>query len=90
MDHYSSAIKISLFLPNLSGGGAERVMVTLANEFRKKFTNVDLIIINDDEMDYAEELSGDINLINLKTGRAGKSIFALRNYLIDHLSLIHI
>jgi len=60
------------------------VMVILANEFREKITRLDLIIINDDNMDYASELSDKVNLINLNTGRAGKSILSIRKYLIEH------
>lgn len=73
--------KIALLIPNLTGGGAERVMVILANEFVKKNAVVDLIIMNSDDMNYASELSNDINLINLNTGRAVNSIFSIRRYL---------
>jgi len=84
MDHGYINSKVSLILPNLSGGGAERVMVILANEFRETLPQLDLIIINDDNMDYASELSDKVNLVNLKTGRAGKSILSIRKYLIEH------
>jgi len=73
--------KIALLIPNLAGGGAERVMVILANEFVNKNALVDLIIMNNRDMDYASELSSDINLINLNTGRAISSIFSIRRYL---------
>lgn len=79
-----SDVKLSLMVPNLSGGGAERVMVTLANEFCRKVQSVDLIIINDDDMNYQAELSSEVNLVNLKTGRAVSSVFALRKYLIEN------
>ena len=84
MDHDYINSKVSLILPNLSGGGAERVMVILANEFRETLPQLDLIIINDDNMDYASELSDKVNLVNLKTGRAGKSILSIRKYLIEY------
>ncbi len=36
--------KVSLFVPNLEGGGAERMMVNLANAFAHKGHNTDLVL----------------------------------------------
>lgn len=73
--------KISLLIPNLAGGGAERVMVILANEFCKRAYPVDLVIVNSDDMHYASELSDKVNLVNLKKRRAMSAIFSIRRYL---------
>lgn len=73
--------KIALLVPNLAGGGAERVMVILANEFSHRISNVDLIIVNDEDMHYFSELSDKVNLINLKKRRLISAIFSIRRYL---------
>ncbi len=36
--------RIAIFLPSLNGGGAERVMVTLANAFAVRGYAVDLVL----------------------------------------------
>ncbi len=59
-------------------------MVTLANEFISKVARVDVVIINEDDMSYAAELSEKVNLVNLNSARAGRSVFALRRYLKEH------
>ncbi len=54
--------RLALFLPSLVGGGAERVFVTLANEFAKRNIVVDLIICTDADADYLHEVSSDVNI----------------------------
>ena len=56
---------ITFFLPSLIGGGAERVMLTLANQFAKRGEAVDVVVASADGP-LAGELSSDINLVNLK------------------------
>lgn len=73
--------KVALLIPNLTGGGAERVMVILANEFSNTHCDVDLVIVNDDDMHYSSELSGKVNLVNLHKKRAIGSISSIRRYL---------
>ncbi|MBT5407262.1 MAG: glycosyltransferase, partial [Gammaproteobacteria bacterium] len=48
-------MKIVFILPSLKGGGAERVILTLANGFKKRGNDVYLLLIND-EIDYSEEI----------------------------------
>ncbi|NEQ41002.1 MAG: glycosyltransferase [Okeania sp. SIO3I5] len=43
---YKSQPDIAIFLRNLTGGGAERVMLNLASGFQKKGANVEIILTN--------------------------------------------
>jgi len=71
---------IALFLPSLLGGGAERVIVTLANGIADKGIKVDLILANA-EGPYLSEVSSKIRVVDLKTKRVLFSLFSLVKYL---------
>lgn len=74
-------IKIALFVPSLKGGGAEKAMLNLANEFSKidKF-EIDLILCMK-EGPYLSEVQNKIRIINLKSSTVPKSLFPLAKYL---------
>ncbi|MEM8613196.1 MAG: glycosyltransferase, partial [Cyanobacteria bacterium P01_H01_bin.105] len=55
---------ISLFIPNLDGGGAERVMLHLAEGFSKRGFNVDLVVAQA-EGAYLSNIPDAIRLVNL-------------------------
>ena len=55
--------KITIFLPNLSGGGAEKVMITIANELSKEYT-IDLVAVRAVGI-FSSDISPSVNLINL-------------------------
>ncbi len=55
---------ISIFLPDLRGGGAERVMVTLANEFYNSNIDVEFILINR-RGEYFKDVSKGISVTSL-------------------------
>ncbi len=74
--------KVALFIPTFAGGGAERVMISLANELTKYVSNVDLVIVNDSDMSIAAQLIPNVNLVNLNRRRAMLSILPFRQYLI--------
>ena len=57
-------MKIAVFLPSCRGGGAERVMVTLANEFTDYFQQVDLVLIKA-EGPYLDEIKSNVQVIDL-------------------------
>lgn len=61
--------KIAIFLPSLSDGGAEKVMVSLANNFASKFYSVDLLLVSQEGV-YFNMLSDEVRLINLDKSRA--------------------
>lgn len=75
--------KISLIVPNLAGGGAERVMVSLANNFTMKGISTDLVIVNNSDMYYESELSDKVNLVNLQKKRVINSIPSLKRYFVE-------
>lgn len=72
--------KIALFLPNLCGGGAEKVMVSLANQFVERNKQVDLVLgkavgIN------LKKVSEKVKIIDLRARFFPLSIFPLMGYL---------
>lgn len=72
--------KIAIFLPSLRGGGAERMMVHLANGFSRRGFLVDLVLANA-EGSYLPEVSSTVNLVNLRSKRVVFSLHGLVCYL---------
>lgn len=72
--------KIALFVPSLGGGGAERVMVLLANGLAKEGFEVDFIVVNSDGVN-SSSLSEKVNLINFEKSRVIKSLPIFIKYL---------
>lgn len=73
-------VDISIFVPSLRGGGAERVMVTLANSFVERGLKVDLVLANA-EGPYLSEVSPNVNIVNLGSHRVLASLPGLVRYL---------
>ncbi len=71
---------IAIFIPSLMGGGAERMMVNLANDFSNQGYSVDLIV-SVLQGPYINRLSSAVNIVNLKSNRALKSLIPLAKYL---------
>jgi glycosyltransferase involved in cell wall biosynthesis len=76
----SSKCRIALYLPSLRGGGAERVMLALANAFASRGLEVDLVLA-EATGEYMSEISPDVRLVDLKSGRVMTSLPALVRYL---------
>src|SRR4051794_10658254 len=76
----ANAGRIALFVPTLAAGGAEHVMLTLAQGFLRRGHAVDLVVVKA-EGGLLRRLPTDLRLIELGTGRAIRSIFALAAYL---------
>jgi glycosyltransferase involved in cell wall biosynthesis len=72
--------KIALFLPSLVGGGAERVMVNLANNMAAKGVKVDLVVAHA-EGAYKNQVSPQVNIIDFKVERSLASFPKLIGYL---------
>ena len=72
--------KIALFLPSLRGGGAERVMVLLANGFVAAGHDVDLVTASDENV-YQAEIAPGIRHVSLGAARVASSLPALVRYL---------
>ena len=72
--------KICLFLPSLRGGGAERVMLTLANGIAEKGYIVDLVLAKA-EGPYLKDVSPKVNVIDLDASRMLLSLLPFAKYL---------
>lgn len=72
--------KIALYIPSMNGGGAERVMLALANGLAEKDILVDLVL-NKVEGPYVKDASAKVNIVSLESSRALRSILPLAKYL---------
>lgn len=80
MTHTHEPGKIALFIPSLHGGGAERVMVSLANGLARRGIAVDLVLVKDAGV-YRSQVDARVRVVDLKGRRALTSLFALASYL---------
>jgi glycosyltransferase involved in cell wall biosynthesis len=71
---------IAIVLASLGGGGAERVALTLAEEFSTRGVRVDLVVLSSSGP-LRKDVSDRVRLVELGTGRARHSISRLRAYL---------
>jgi glycosyltransferase involved in cell wall biosynthesis len=71
---------IALYLPTLCGGGAERVMVTLANGFADQGLQVDLVLAKA-EGSYLADVSPSVRVVDLGASRVLASLPGLVRYL---------
>ncbi|WP_275886922.1 glycosyltransferase [Thiohalospira halophila] len=72
--------KLALYLPSLRGGGAERVMVTLANSFAERGYEVDLVLASA-EGPYLDEVEDGVRVVDLGCPRVRRSLPGLVRYL---------
>jgi glycosyltransferase involved in cell wall biosynthesis len=72
--------RIAFFLPNLAGGGAERVALNLLKGMLERDVSLDLVVA-DTEGPYLEQVPAGVRLVNLGTGRVTRAIPALARYL---------
>lgn len=72
--------KVALYIPSLNGGGAERVMLTLANGLAERGLKVNLVL-NKVEGPYLKDASSKVNIVNLNTSRVIHGIVPLAKYL---------
>lgn len=71
---------IAIHLPNLQGGGAERLHVNLANDWVKRGYKVDLVLMQE-RGDLLPLVSPDVTLVNLGVDRIRHAIRAFASYL---------
>lgn len=72
--------RIAIFLPSLNGGGAERVMVTLANGFADRGCQVDLVLASA-KGPYLKDVHPSLRVVDLRAGRVLKALLPLAQYL---------
>ncbi|GEM_PF-1181084 len=71
---------ISFLLAKFSAGGAQSVMVNLANSMTQKGVQVDFVVA-DCEGPFFKQVSPAVNIIDLKTKKMTRSLFRLVTYL---------
>lgn len=87
--------KIAFVLPNFYAGGAERVLLTIANHLNRKHFQP-LIIIFEDSGPLRDMVFSDIQIISLKSRRVGRGAFAftraIRKYRPDLIisTMVHL
>lgn len=90
--------KISFFIPDFSGGGAEKMLVRLANQFSLRKWTVEMVVLNDRGPN-RESVNSSISIVNLNCQRAIFSVPKIARYMmaskpdlilttLDHISLI--
>lgn len=72
--------RIAIFVPTLNGGGAERIMVTLANAFAARAYEVDLVLASA-KGPYLADVARTVRVVDLKAGRVFRALWPLRRYL---------
>lgn len=65
MQENKSNIKISIIAPNLTGGGAEKIAVSLANHYSALGFSIDLVLFQA-RGEYIQQISEFVNIIDLK------------------------
>lgn len=71
---------VAIFLPSLTGGGTERVMVTLANGMAARGFAVDLVLASK-QGPYLKDVAPAVRVVDLQAGRVIKSLWPLVRYL---------
>ena len=69
-------VHIALFLPNLKGGGAERVMVQLATGFAQHGLKVDLVLVKATGA-YLPQVHPEVKIVDLNAANTYLSILGL-------------
>lgn len=76
------ALRLSIFLADLGGGGAERMMVTIANGLAERGADVQLLLARA-EGPYMSELGDDLDVIDLAARGVTGAVPALVTHLRD-------
>jgi glycosyltransferase involved in cell wall biosynthesis len=72
--------RVALYMPSFSGGGAEYVMVMLANAFAARQIDVDLVVA-DAAGEHRDKVSSAVRIVDLKARRVVLSLLPLMRYL---------
>ena len=80
MEHYKKQLKVSFFTPSLAAGGAERVVINIANGLAEMGLKVDLVAAQRDDA-YLKDIAENIQVNQLGAGRVMAAIPALSEYI---------
>jgi glycosyltransferase involved in cell wall biosynthesis len=72
--------KISIVLPNLASGGAERLAVSLANDWLNRGLEVEVVLLSTNNEPFLELLDRRVLIIDLKVTKLRKAMLPLKNY----------
>ena len=72
---------ISFFIPALNGGGAQRVVVNLANALPDITDHPIHVVLARKEGEFVDELRPEVKIVDLGTKRVSRSVFALARYM---------
>lgn len=72
--------RVGFFLPNLDGGGAERMILAMANGFAEAGVRTDMILMSA-RGDYLDEVGNHVRLVDLNRHRASRSVLALQRHI---------
>jgi len=73
---------LAVFLPSLSGGGAERVILQVANKIAERGHRVDMVLASATGA-YIGEVSDCVNIIDFKSSKVSLSLLQMRSYIKD-------
>ena len=73
-------MRIAIFLPSLSAGGAERVALVLADEFTRMGARVDIVLAHH-QGEYLDQVGAGVQIVDLKASRMGFAAPKLAGYL---------
>jgi len=76
----ASGERLALFIPSLNGGGAERVMVSLANGLATKGLDVDLVLARESGV-YLSNVAHNVRIVDLGVRRTLQAMWPLARYL---------
>jgi glycosyltransferase involved in cell wall biosynthesis len=72
-------MNIAFILPDLKGGGAQKMIINLANEFAERDYQVDLVLLNSDGI-YRDLVSRKVTMVEFNKNRSIAALFDLINY----------
>lgn len=82
MSDVSGHSRIAILLPDLRGGGAERVGVNLANNFARRGLGVDMLLLQRQGV-LLDQLDSRVRVVDLAAPRARHGLYPLAAYLRD-------
>lgn len=78
--HSAVAPRLAVFLQDLSGGGAERMLLRLAEAFAERGHPVDLVLVRA-EGQYLDQVPHSVNIVDLGAARTRSAVWRLSRYL---------